>query len=119
MKSLMFLLENDPVPIPAPPNPQLPMGLSVLHWTFFCFSFSASLLFGMMCVQSKSRNNLVPVVNLFVTIVMTMAYFALATLDPKLTQPVLFVEMVLNLPLLYLQTLLLVGASLQQYHLIT
>jgi bacteriorhodopsin len=114
----MQLFEQDPIPIPQPPNPQLPMGLSVLHWTFFCFSFSAALLFAVMCAQSKSTNNLVPVVNLFVAVVMTMTYFALATLDQHLIQPTLFIEMIFNLPLLYLQTLLLTGAPLQHIFLV-
>jgi hypothetical protein len=52
--------------------------LSIINWTLFSVSASAAMLFGLLCYQARTKGALIPVVNLFVSVVMMMTYYASA-----------------------------------------
>jgi hypothetical protein len=52
--------------------------LAIVNWTLFAVSASAAMLFGLLCYQARSKSALIPVVNLFVSVVMMMTYYGLA-----------------------------------------
>jgi hypothetical protein len=55
--------------------------LAIVNWTLFSISASAAMLFAMLCYQARSKGALIPVLNLFVSVVMMMTYYGLAVIE--------------------------------------
>jgi hypothetical protein len=54
--------------------------LKTIQWTLTCLSVAASMLFALLSCSSK-KPTIIPVINLFVSSVMTMYYFYTAVVE--------------------------------------
>ena len=91
------------------PMDQIIAELSTIHWVFFTLSLTTTLFFSLLASQ-KRRGNMIPQINLFVSIIVLTNYLTLATLESTV-QPTIFLELAITLPIMFYQTLLLTGSD--------
>ena len=93
--------------------------IGINNWVFFGLSVIAVLLFSMFHGSSRPNSNLIPNLNLLISTALVLKWYSFLSIDPRYNQSATFGEMALNLPLLYLETLLMSQESLRFWFLLT
>jgi hypothetical protein len=52
--------------------------LAIIHWAFFSLSIFSSTFFGILAIQARGSGNLLPAINLFISLMMMTNYLSLA-----------------------------------------